>query len=133
VRGAIDQYKKCEDVITKIMLFLRSEDFEDYFNHRDTALNVQIVCDILAEYPLNSLIQEMGCVFLRGVYEYGIQENRFDGSYACAQSIRLAVHALRAPNRTVQSVHAGMQLLLTLHKVDKTAIPQFILAGYSPA
>jgi len=138
VRGALGNYKKCEHVIMQIMISLRGTESihngenRDYFHHQDTTLNVRIVCDILAEYPLNSLIQEMGCVFLRGVYEYGIRENRFDGSYACAPCIRLAVYALRAPNRTVSSVHAGMTLMLTLHKVDKNALQEFIQATHSP-
>jgi len=138
VRGALDNYKKCEYVIMQIMLSLRgTESIQngqnvDYFHHQDTTLNIRIVCDILAEYPLNSLIQEMACVFLRGIYEYGIQCERFHESYTCAQCIHLAVYVLRAPNRTIWSVHNGMQLLLTLQKVDKNALQQFINAVRSP-
>jgi len=133
VRTALDNYKKCEDVVADIVRSLRdmgsmdSEYAIEYFHHQDTTQNVRIVGDLLQEYPRNCLIQEMGCAILRGLHEYGVRQDRFDTDYACGQCIRLAVDALVVPDRTVLSVCAGMQLLLTLHKINEHALQGFVV------
>jgi len=133
VRTELDNYKKYEDVIAGIVLLLRdmgstdSEYVMDYFHHQDTTQDVRIVGDLLQAYPRNCLIQEIGCAILGGLYEYGIQQDRFDPDHACEHCIRLAVDALVVPDRTVLSVCAGMHLLLTLHKINEHALQGFVV------
>ena len=133
VRAALHKYKKCKDVISQIMRTIRVLDFIDdndvyfYFRHEDTTLNVQIVDVLLHEYPHDCLIQEMGCVILCGLYDYGIEEGRFDQAYSCESSIRLAVEALLVPYRTVELVSAALKLLVSLHKINQNALQGFVV------